>query len=194
MFKKSNYVNGVDVSKLLAHEPDEDIFQEVVMINVFNHRRFFSVRRDIGLPQKDDVDGVVLDFLNGEYGYFRTIGGTITNNEIKEIYKVCFHIYDISQKPVKAYILCENETKIECDGEINDGELDYGEIKIILSMIKGHHGEEIIDRLEKKLDNGEKFDVCDSTDHILLPYVGYKNKKVFEMKFEKYMDKCRNIK
>ena len=61
--------------------------------------------------------------------------------------------------------------------------------KIVFSAIKSDDGEEIIEKLEEKLDSNQKFTFEDTVDHILLPFTGYNDKDVFEKKFKHYMNK-----
>ena len=59
---------------------------------------------------------------------------------------------------------------------------------MFFSFIGVKDGEEIIERLENKLKNHEKFTVPDSIDHMLLPYIGYANKEEFYDKFNRYKE------
>lgn len=70
-------------------------------------------------------------------------------------------------------------------------------MRIFFSSFASDDGEEIIERLEAKLDNDKEFTTSDSIDHMLLPYSGYKDKDDFQEKFQRYMkkiDECGALK
>ena len=170
--------------KLLYEHPDDYNWYMVVLRKIFKDPRFFQVREDIKLPQNDD-DGVVLIFDDGEVVYFRTIEGEVDKKDVDSIIEACSFLEDIFNQPIVAYVVCPPEfwyVDIDSDG------CDC-EFKIVFSAIKSDDGEEIIEKLEKKLDSNQKFTFQDTVDHILLPFTGYKNKELFYKKFHKYMDK-----
>lgn len=169
-------------SKMLCQNPDDYNWYCVYVNTIFRDRRFFQVREDIELPQSEDDNGVVLMFDGVDVVYFKTLDGDATENEVKSIMEVCSYLKDTFKKPIKAYVVCPSDAKI--DVEKIEGE---GDITLFFSLLKNDDGEEIIERLETKLKNHEQFTISDSIDHMLLPYTGFKNKAVFNEKFNHYM-------
>lgn len=169
---------------ILNSHPDDYNWYMVIVSCVFRDRRFFEVREDIELPQNEDDEGVVLIFEGGNPVYFKILEGDVTDNEIKSIFKVCSFLEDKFNCPIDSYVLCKPDCKINGD----KGNCE-GDIRIFFSFICSDDGEEIVERLLTKLKNREKFTISDSVDHMLLPYVGYKNKMDFQAKYDSYM-KC----
>lgn len=170
-------------SKLLAQNPDDLNWYYVIVRVIFKEYRFFQVREDIKLPQEEDDNGVVLIFEGGDVVYFKTIDGEVTEDDVKSISKVCTYLEEKFNRPVKAYVPCSPFEKIDVDVEI-----DSKEITMFFSYLYGDDAEEVIDKLEGKLKNNEEFTIPDSIDHMILPYRGYKNKRVFNEKFKHYME------
>ena len=169
-------------SKILKHNPDDYEWYCVIVNTIFRDKRYFQVRGDIDLPQAEDDDGVVLMFQGGDVVYFKTIDGDVTDEEMKSVYDVCSYLEDMFKRPIKAYVVFPSDGKVKSDGIDGDGN-----VTMVFSTLKNDDGEEIIERLEKKLKNHEEFTISDSIDHMLLPYGGFKNKKVFAEKYEHYM-------
>ena len=95
-------------------------------------------------------------------------------------------------RSIDVYVLCPPDIGL-CVNHKN-GE---GGVKIFFSSLATDDGEEIIERLESKLDNGEEFTTNDSIEHMLLPYGGYKDKDDFQKRFQQYMkkvDECGALK
>ena len=169
-------------SKILKNNPDDYNWYCMYAGIIFNDKRFFQVREDIELPQGEDDDGVLLMFQGGDIVYFKTIDGDVTDEEVKSVYKVCSYLDETFNQPIYAYVVfpadCEiTAEKIVCNEEIT----------IICSSLRNDDGEEIIERLENKLKNHEEFGYSDSIDHMLLPYMGFKDKNVFQEKLKNYM-------
>ena len=171
--------------KILYEHPDDYNWYMVVLSQIFNDPRFFQVREDIKLPQSEDDDGVVLIFDDGEVVYFKTIGGEVRKRDVESIIEVCSFLEDQFNQPIVAYVVCPTEF---WDVDIESMDC-YCKFKIVFSAIKSDDGEEIIEKLEEKLDSNQKFTFEDTVDHILLPFTGYNDKDVFEKKFKHYMNK-----
>lgn len=169
-------------SKILCKNPDDYNWYTVYVNTVFKDQRLFEVREDIELPQSDDDNGVVLMFEGGEPIYFKTLDGDATDEEAQSIYEVCSHLEKMFNRPIFAYVVCPPDAEIKVENI--DGE---GDVSICFSIMAGCEGEETVDRLEAKLKNNEEFTIPDSIDHMLLPYMGFKDKKVFQEKFNRYM-------
>lgn len=107
-----------------------------------------------------------------------------TNDDEKAIFEVCLYLEDLFKRPIKAYVVCPSDVMIDMSQTKFVGK---GDVAIYYGVLKNNTGEEIIERLENKLKNGEKFTINDSIDHMLLPYSGFKNKKEFNKRFEHYM-------
>ena len=172
---------------ILHLNPDDYEWYMVVLGQVFKDHRFFQVREDIELPQKEDDDGVVLMMEGGDPIYFKTLSGDLTDEETEAIYEVCSFLEKKFDRPIDAYVLCKASSTV-CVSKCSHCR---GNIRIYFNFLGTNDGEEIIERLEAKLKNNEKFNVEDSFDHILLPYYGYKNKEDFDEKYSRYMD-CIN--
>ena len=183
----SNKRLTVNERAILHLNPDDYEWYMVVLGQVFKDHRFFQIREDIELPQKDDVDGVVLMLEGGDPVYFRTLNEDLTEEDTRSIYDVCSFLEEKFDRSVDAYILC----KPDCQVSVSKSGNCKGRIRMFFNFICTGDGEEILERLSAKIKNGEKFTVEDSFDHILLPYVGYKNKEDFEEMYRRYMD-CIN--
>ena len=170
-------------SKILKSNPDDYNWYCVYVNSIFNDDRFFQVREDIELPNNEDDEGVVLMFQGGDIVYFKTLKGDVTEEVLHSVYEVCSYLYNMFHSMIMAYIVfppdCEVKArKIEGDSSVI----------MFFSAMQNDNGEETIDKLEKKLKNREEFTYLDSIDHMLLPYFGFKDKQVFQEKFENYMD------
>ena len=168
---------------ILNQHPDDYNWYCIYLWSLFKDQRFFQVREDIELPQSEDDNGVVLMFQDGDVVYFKTIDGDADERVIQSTLKVCLYLEDLFKRDITAYVVCPSDAKIEA--EKVEGE---GNVRILFSLLKNTNGEEIIERLESKLKNHEEFSIPDSIDHMLLPYMGFKNKRDFKKKFKQYMD------
>ena len=168
--------------KILKSNPD-DYNWYCVMLNVFfKDYGFFQVREDIEIPQKEDDEGVLL-MSDGKIIYFKTIDCDITDEVVNSILEVCTNLEDLFNQPITSYVLYPPDCDVLFDCEkINPG-------KNVIKFCTGsnQNGEKIIDRLEVKLKNHDEFTISDSIDHMILPYIGFKNSDVFEKKYENYM-------
>ncbi len=172
---------------ILHLNPDDYEWYMVVVGQVFKDHRHFQVREDIKLPQNEYDDGVVLMFEGGNPVYFKTLDCDLTEEETKSILEVCSFLEGKFKKHIDAYVLC----KAHCNVSVSKSSNCKCNIRIFFTFIATTDGEEIVERLEAKVKNGEKFTMEDSFDHILLPYNGYKNKEDFERKYLHYME-CIN--
>lgn len=86
-------------------------------------------------------------------------------------------------RPIKAYVVFPPDGEIKADKIEGDAE-----VTIVFSTLRNDDGEEIIERLESKLKNHEEFTIPDSIDHMLLPFTGFKDRRIFDEKFENYMN------
>jgi len=170
-------------SKILCKNPDDYTWYCVYVSHVFRDQRLFEVREDIELPQDEDDDGVVLIFEGGDIVYFKTLDGDVTEDVVKSVMDVCSYLEKKFNRSITAYVVCP----FDCEIKVEDIEGD-GQMTFVFSLLRNDDGEEIIDRLESKLKNNEKFTIPDSIDHMLLPYGGFKDKKVFQEKFMRYMN------
>lgn len=168
--------------KLLNENPDDYIWYSTYVKTIFRDPRFFQIREDIKLPHDDE--GVVLLFEDGDIVYFKTMDKSPTNDDEKSIFEVCSYLESLFKRPIKAYVVCPSDVIIDRDKMKFEGE---GDVTVYFGALKNNTGEEIIDRLENKLKNGEEFTVPDSIDHMLLPYTGFKNKEEFDKRFKHYM-------
>lgn len=169
-------------SRMLCQGPDDYNWYCVYVGTIFKDNRFFQVREDIKLPQSEDDNGVVLIFEGGDVVYFKTLDGDATQKEADSILEVCSFLSDTFKRPIKAYVVCPSDANVEI--EKIEGE---GDITIFFSLLKNDDGEETVERLQSKLNSNEEFTISDSIDHMLLPYMGFKDKEVFQEKFRNYM-------
>lgn len=169
-------------SRILKDNPDDYNWYCIYMQTVFRDGRFFQVREDIKLPQEENDDGVVLMVQGGEIIYFKTLDRDVNSEEVESIFQVCSYLEKKFHQPIKSYVVMPPDCEVKTDKIDGDGE-----ITIVFSKLGNDDGEEIIERLENKLKNHEEFTYSDSIDHMLLPYTGFKDKKVFMEKFRKYM-------
>lgn len=168
--------------KILHLHPDDYNWYCVVLNALFDDRRFFQVREDIKLPQEGD-DGVVLIFEGGDVVYFNDVE-VIDDESFEAIVEACAFLEEKFDRPIDAYIVCPPKKRFCVENKSGKGN-----VRIFLSSFVCDNGEEVIERLEAKLDNNEDFTISDSTDHMLLPYMGYRDKEEFQKKFQGYMKK-----
>lgn len=169
-------------SKILWKNPDDYNWYTVYVRTVFKDSRLFEVRQDLDLPQSDDDNGVVLMFEGGDPVYFKTLDGDVTEEEVASIIEVCSHLESTFNRPISAYVVCPPDAQIKV--ERIEGE---GDVTIFFSLMPEAEGEKTVERLEAKLKSGEEFTVSDSIDHMLLSYMGFKDKKTFHEKLKRYM-------
>lgn len=170
--------------KILDGNPDDYNWYCVVLNAAFKDDRFFQIREDIELPQEENDNGVVLMFEQGDVVYFKTVDGDVGDEEFSSIIEVCTFLEEKFKRRIDVYVLCPSGTKFCVEpqnSKIN--------ARIFFTSIVTDNGEEIIERLEAKLDSHEYFNISDSIDHMLLPYLGYKNKEKFRQKLQEYMKK-----
>ena len=170
-------------SKILWKNPDDYNWYTVYVRTVFKDSRLFEVREDLDLPQSDDDNGVVLMFEGGDPVYFKTLDGDVTEEEVESIFEVCSHLERTFNRPISAYVVCHPDVEVKVEKRI-EGE---GDVTIFFSFMPDCEGEETVERLEDKLKSNEEFTVSDSIDHMLLPYMGFKDKKTFHEKLKRYM-------
>jgi hypothetical protein len=169
--------------KLLCNEPDDSIWYSMIMTNLFRESRFFHIREDIELPQSEDDDGVVLIYQGGDVVYFKTLDGNITKEVHQSVFEVCSYLEEMFDRPITAYVA------LQYDAELESADIECeGDITILYAALRNDDGEEIVERLHGKLKNHEDFTIQDSIDHMILPFSGYKDKKVFKEKFNEYMN------
>lgn len=171
-------------SAILHLNPDDYNWYMVILSQAFKEHRHFEVREDIEVPQNEGDDGVVLIFEGGNPVYFRTLNENLTLEDNETIFRVCSFLEEKFGRSVDAYVLC----KPDCEVSVSRSGNCKGNIRIFFNFICTHDGEEIIERLMAKLRNKEKFNFDDTVDHMLLPYVGYVDKKDFEEKYVHYME------
>lgn len=179
----SNQRLSENEQKLLKSNPDDLIWYWVISQSLFRDFRFFQIRQDIELPQKEDDNGVVLIYEGGDVVYFKSIDGEVTEEEVESISRVCKFLEVKFNRPITSYVACPAFKEINVDLE-EDGT----HIAIGFSCLLDADGEEVIDRLENKLKNNEEFTFRDSIDHMTLPFMGYKDKEAFDEKFAHYME------
>lgn len=170
-------------SNILKANPDDYNWYCIYVQTIFKDNRFFQVREDIELPQSEDDDGVVLMFQGGDVVYFKTLDGDVTDKELQSVYEVCSYLEGLFNRHIKAYVVFPPDKDVKVDKIEGDAK-----VTIIFSTLRNDDGEEILERLESKLKNHEEFTYSDSIDHMLLPYTGFKNRNVFDEKFENYMN------
>lgn len=169
-------------SKILKHNPDDYNWYCVIVQSIFKDERFFQVREDIELPQDDDDNGVVLIFEGGDVVYLKSIDDEVTDEKLESIYNVCRFLEDKFNRPINAYVPCTPFKDLDLKFKT-----DVGNVTIFFSHINTQNAELLIDKLSEKLQNDEAFTVSDSIDHMLIPYTSYRDKKVFDEKYQQYM-------
>lgn len=170
--------------KILDMHPDDYNWYCVILGAAFKEDRFFQVREDIEIPQAQDDDGVVLMFEGGDVVYFKTEKENISDEKYQSIINVCSFLKNKFGLSIDAYVLCSHNVELS----LNHKKGESG-IRIFFSSFASDDGEEIIERLEAKLDNNEQFTTKDSIDHMILPFSGYKDRDEFQEKFKRYMEK-----
>jgi hypothetical protein len=165
---------------------DDAILFKVALSFVFNEFKSFEVRRDIEIPGKYGSEGAVLSFDDGRKGYFKVQSDKLDEEGYESILEVCQFLQDLFGGPVDAYILCRPEIEINpFEGAVP------GNVTLTLSTLSSFDGDAVVDMLERKRRNHEKFIFQDYVCHILLPYMGCEDRDVFLAKCQRYMDKIR---
>ena len=175
-------------SKILYEDPDDYIWYSTIVKALFNDHRFFQVREDIKLPEKEGENGVVLFFEKGSLVYLKTLNRDIDNKEYKDIWDVCTYLYNTFNQPVTAYIAYSPY----CDVNITENYEGDELIKVIFSYFGEFNGEDIIERLSYKLKHKQEFNTSDSISHMLLPFTASKDMDVFKEKYADYMNMIEN--
>ncbi len=170
--------------KILDRHPDDYNWYCVILGAAFKEDRFFQVREDIEIPQAQDDDGVILMFEGGDVVYFKTEKEDISDEKYQSIINVCSFLKNKFGSSIDAYVLCSHN--VEWNLQQKKG---GSGIRIVFSSFASDDGEEIIERLEAKLDRNEQFTTKDSIDHMILPFSGYNNREEFQKKFKRYMKK-----
>ena len=98
------------------------------------------------------------------------------------IIEVCSHLESTFNRPISAYVVCPPDVEVKVKRIEGDGD-----VTIFFSFMPDCEGDKTVERLEAKLKSDEKFTVSDSIDHMLLPYMGFKDKKTFHEKLKRYM-------
>ena len=178
----SNHRLSENEMKILKSDPDDYNWYFIILQIFFKDHGFFQIREDIEIPQKEDEDGVLL-MSEGKIIYFKTIDYDITNEVVNSILEVCTNLENLFNRPITSYVLYPPDFDVLFDRE----KIDPGNTVIIFSSGRSQEGEKIIDRLEVKLKNHDEFTISDSINHMVLPYVGFKNREVFDKKYENYM-------
>jgi hypothetical protein len=170
-----------EIKNILFGGSDNAIFYKIVLAFVFKDFGSFEVRRDIEIPKKDD-DGVALSFDDGRIAYFKIQSGQLSDEEYESMLDVCYFLQDRFGGSIDAYVLCPPEIEImPYGGIIRD------DVTLRLTALNKYDGVEIVDELETKRRNKERFTFQDCVHHILLPYMGYRDKDVFLPKYQHYM-------
>lgn len=108
--------------------------------------------------------------------------GNFDNIQAEKVSKVCSFIENTFNCPFKVYVACRTNFCINHDE-------DFGiSSNVYFARIYAAVAEKIVDELESKLVANEEFTISDSINHILLPFLSYKDKDVFEEKYAHYMD------
>ena len=125
---------------------------------------------------------MVIAFDDGRITYFKTQLNQLSDEEFESILKVCYFLQDRFGGTIEAYILCYPEVEFRAYGGIErDG------ITLVLNKLRNYDGDATLEMLEGKLKNGERFTFQDYVCHILLPYMGCRNRDEFLPKFQRYM-------
>ena len=170
-----------DIINILHGNGDDAVFYKIALIFAFNVFGSFEVREDIEIPANDN-EGVVLSFYDGRISYFKIQSEKLTDDEYKSILNVCYFLQDKFGGNIESYVLCCPEIEIKFfDGIERDG------ITVMLASLEKYDGDAVVDKLTNKLKNKEEFTIKDHIYHILLPYMGYKDRNEFLPKFQHYM-------
>lgn len=160
----------------------DSLFYKVVFSIVFNDYESFEVRKDIQIPKNKKDNGVVISFNDGRIVYFKIQTEKLSDEEFESILKVCYFLQDKFGGTIESYVLCQPEIEFrEYDGIKREG------ITLNLSTLKYYDGDAILEKLENKRKNKEKFTIQDYISHLLLPFMGYKDINEFLPKLKHYM-------
>ena len=169
--------------KILNHEPDDFIWCSVILSVIFKDVRSFQIRDDINIPQEEDDDGIVLMMEDESIVYLKTLDGDFDDDEFRAVEEVCLYLENVFHKHIKVYIPCPSFSIVSHHQDKSDAHLF-----IKLSSLSLTDGVENIERLEAKLKNNEKFSTSDSIDHMLIPFMKFDNKEIFQEKYTHYMN------
>ena len=170
-----------NIKEILFGRSDDTLFYKIVVPFVFNEFGLFEVRKDIKIPIKE-FDGTIMSFNDGKLGYFKIQKNPLNNSEFKSIIKVCEYLNKKYGCPIDSYVLCHPEIKLR---KYNNN--TNNEITLKVKSLRNYDGDAVVEILENKRKNKEKFTFHDHVCHILLPYMGYENKKEFMPKYQHYI-------
>ena len=177
----NNQRSTEEIINILFGDGDNAVFYKIALIFAFNVFGSFEVRDDIEIPVNDN-SGVVLSFYDGRISYFKIQSEELTEDEYKSILDVCYFLQDKFGGKIESYILCRPEIEIKVfDGIERDG------ITVMVASLEKYDGDAVVEKLTNKLKNKEKFTLKDHIYHLLLPYMGYKDRDEFLPKFQHYM-------
>ena len=168
-----------DIKEILCGGRDVKTFYMIVLAFAFNDFASFEVREDIEIPSDD---GVVLVFREGRIVYFKTQRNELSNEIFDSILDVCYFLKDKYGCPVDSYVLCHPDVKLK-----SYGGAERGNVVIHLSSLESYDGDSVLEVLENKKINNEEFTFEDNVNHILLPFMNYRNKNDFEFKLRRYL-------
>lgn len=161
---------------------DDTIFYKAALTFVFCEFESFVVIKDLKIPQKDEKNGVVIVFDDGRISYFKRQSNQLTDTEYESILEVCCFLKDTYGGSIEAYVLCSPEVEImPYDGIERDG------IALILASLADCDGDAAVEMLENKRRNGQRFTFQDHVCHLLLPFMGHRDRDEFMPKYQHCM-------
>lgn len=173
------------LKQFLFESADEKIFHMIVLRFVFNELKPFEVRDDIEIP--DNGKGVALLFYDGRIGYFKIQKNELDDGEIESVFDVCRFLEDKFGGQIEAYLLCYPEVGfVKCQGCKEEN------ITVRFASLKNYSGDIIVALLKNKRENNEEFTLEDYVFHMLLPYMGYRDRDEFLLKCRHYMETIEN--
>ena len=167
---------------ILRGGSDDTIFYKVALTFVFEEFESFAVRKDLKIPKNDGENGAVIIFDDGRISYFKRQSNQLNKEEFESILEVCHFLHHTYGGSVDAYVLCRPNVEIRS----YDG-IESDDVTILLATLKDYDGDAVVDMLENKRKNKEKFTFQDYVCHILLPYMGYEDGDEFLPKYTHYM-------
>ena len=161
---------------------DDTIFYKTALALVFDEFESFAVRRELKIPKNEGEDGVVIVFDDGRIAYFKRQSNQLSEEEWKSLLEVCRFLKDTYGESIEAYVLCSPEVEIRPSNGV-----EHEGITVMLATLAGCDGDAVVDMLENKRKNRQRFSFQDHVCQILLPFMGYGDRDEFISKYQHFM-------
>lgn len=154
-----------------------------LMNNAFGTFSPFKLAENVEFPKKDELGGIVLKFIGGGAAYLKTLEKFPTDEELEDIREVARFLEKSFGEYVVINILCRPDIEIY-DIDVSKDK----DIYIDYVSLRTSHGDVALEILIEKLINNEEFTEYDHFLRVLMPFLGHKDEKEFEIRYSEFLD------